>query len=363
MDRAVQGARRAGRRNACGGLAFAAALVATLALAPWAVATAPSNDSMASPFNVDLSGGEVSQSTAEATAEANEPLTEFGAGVCDSRKMVATAWFRILGNGGTVSIDTFTSNFDTVMAVYPAPTPTLENAVTCNDDAAGHGQQSAVSFPSVAGKAYLVQVGGCKACGTFDAGDLKMHVSATAPEAVPPAVPPPPPPTPTPTTVVVAPPDTDGDGIPDSKDLCPAVKPAVDANNDGCQDAPKHILSSLGFALRGTAMTSVELTLVPRGARVAVSCSRCVRRRAGRTRAFKKYAFTAKKAGTQSLGGVNGLRLARGKRLVIVVTSAGMYGRKITVVGVPSRKAGYQRTRRCLAVGSTTRQVPCASDK
>jgi hypothetical protein len=343
-------------------VALAIAIVAALALAPWAVAAAPSNDSFASPFNVDLSGGEVSQSTVEATAEANEPLTEFGAGVCGTRKMVATAWFRILGNGGTVSIDTFTSNFDTVMAVYPAPTPTLENAIACNDDAAGHGQQSAVSFLSVAGNAYLIQVGGCKACGTFDAGDLRMHVSATAPEAPPPVVPPPAP-TPTPTTVVVAPPDTDADGIPDSKDLCPAVKPSLDANNDGCQDAPKHILSSLGFALRGTSMTSVELTLVPRGARVAVSCSRCVRRRAGRTRAFKKYAFTAKKAGTQTMGGVNGLRLARGKRLVIVVTSRGMYGRRITVVGVPGRKQGYRRTRRCLAVGSTTRQVPCASDR
>ena len=167
-------------------------LLVVLALAAPAFA-APSNDNQASPFNVDITTGDpvTLASTADATIEAGEFLTPAGAGVCNpgARKMEATTWYRILGNGGTVSIDTAGSNFDTVLAVYGLPA-SLDDGLPCNDDATG--QTSAVSFPSAAGRAYLVQVGGCSGCGTTSIGSLVMHVSATDPP-LPPAPPPPPP--------------------------------------------------------------------------------------------------------------------------------------------------------------------------
>ncbi len=345
-------------------LALAASMLVSVAAAPSAFAITPSNDRWESPFNVDLAGGDVTVDSREAFAQTGEPLTEFGTGVCNEHQMVATTWYRILGNGGTVSVDTFGSNFDTIIAVYPAPTPTLENSIACNDDAGGT-IQSAASFASVAGSAYLVQVGGCRLCGTNDAGDMVMHVSATAPEQPNPVVVTPPP---VQQTVVVPPPDSDGDGITDAKDTCPTQKPSVDANNDGCQDPPKRILSELKYKfnpyrrlgrVRGQALTRVRLTLVPAGARIRVTCARCQKADSrGRTRKFRTFTQTAKRDGSQSMPRLNRVLLPRGGRLVVVVTRPTQLGRRIIV---RVNRGDPTDSRACLAVGSTTRRVACSS--
>jgi hypothetical protein len=76
-----------------------------------------------------------------------------------------TVWYRVQGTGGTVTVDTAGSNFDTVAAAYTAaggayvPVPGA-----CIDDVAlepvGRSLQAAISFATVAGTWYYVQVGG-----------------------------------------------------------------------------------------------------------------------------------------------------------------------------------------------------------
>jgi hypothetical protein len=346
------------------------AVLAGLVLAPGALAVPPSNDPFSSPFNVDAASGiPVTccgvNTTVEATTEAGEPLTPTGSGVCiigaTERTMVRTTWYRVVGNGGTMSVDTAGSDFDTVIAVYNAPTPVL-GSQPCSDDANGT-QQSALSFATAAGAAYLIQVGGCNTCGGLpDFGNLVMHVSQTDP---PVPVPPPPPPPPPP--VVITPPDSDGDGIPDSRDPCPATRPTRDANNDGCQDKPIRILSDLkydgrfirsGGVVRGIALSRVRLTRVPAGAVVRVSCATCRRATSGGTRAFRTFSFTARKTGTQTIGRLNRVQLVRGKQIVVVVTQPDHLGRKI-VARMVGRRDNVKLT--CLAVGSRTKRVACST--
>ena len=354
------------RRQSRGARLLAAAAATALGLfaaAPAALA-APTNDAINLPFNVELNGGPVTINggTFGATYQAadtyppdGEPLTPGGPGACSGREMVATTWYRVLGNGGTLSINTSGSNFDTVIAVYAAPTPTLPGALACNDDVGGGNVTSAVSLPSVAGRAYLIQVGGCSGtgCGAVE-GNIVLNVTATEP-AGPGIITLPPP----------LPPDNDGDGIPENgQDKCPGVKPTRDENKDGCQDPPRAILSRFGFqaqplgnrrAVRAVRISRAELTLAPQGARVKVSCSRC-----RRARGFRSFSFTAKRSGTQRIGRLSGVQLLRGGRLTVVVTSPERLGRKIVVT--LGRRGPNANRYSCLAAGSRTRRVTCPAE-
>lgn len=343
--------------------AAASALLALLVLAP-AARAAPTNDSVGQPYNVELNGGPVTINggTIGATYQApdtwpaaeGEPLTPGGPGTCGGREMVATTWYRILGNGGTVSINTTGSSFDTVIAVYPAPTPTLSGLLACNDDASTGILTSAMSIQSEAGRAYLIQVGGCTGtgCGAYE-GHLVLNVTATA---APPVE------APAPIFVPQLPPDSDADGVPDNgQDKCVGLKPTRDANKDGCQDKPKRILSDLSYdfrylrsrgAIRGIRLSLVKLTRAPKGARVSVRCTRC------RKRGLRSHSFTAKRVGTQPMGRLNGVQLLRGARLTVIVTRAEHLGRRI-VVTMGSRRDVVKLS--CLAEGSGTRRVPCST--
>ena len=103
--------------------------------------------------------------------ESGEPLT------CSLVSMESTAWYRVPGGpAGPVTLTTDGSDFDTVLAVYPANGPLAP--ITCNDDAGG-GTTSEVTFTAQGGVAYLVQVGGCTgnaACGDSEGFiDLTMY--------------------------------------------------------------------------------------------------------------------------------------------------------------------------------------------
>lgn len=342
--------------------AVAAATLGMFVAAPSALAV-PNNDNVQVPFNVDLNGGPVTINggTIGATYEVNEPLTPGGTGACSGRTMISTTWYRVIGNGGTVSVNTTGSNFDTVISIYDARTLALDDGLPCNDDNAG-ALTSAVSFASTAGRAYLIQAGGCfgNGCGP-DQGNIVLNVTATDP---PPAGTPPP-------VVVPAPPppDADGDAIPENgQDRCPAVKPTRDIDKDGCQDKPQRILADLTYnyspyrrsgVIGGLALKKVQLTRVPRSATVRVSCARCLKADArGRTRRFRAYAFTAKRSGVQAMGRLNRVLIPRGATLKVVVTSAERLGRRITV------RAGRLEpieTPSCLATGSAVARIPCSA--
>ncbi len=101
------------------------------------------------------------QSTTGATTEAGEPS------MCAS--WGATVWFRFTApSSGMITVDTFGSDYDTVLAAYPLGSNTQ---LACNDDAGGG--QSQISFPVSAGSVYELQVGGYGGV----TGNLKLDVS------------------------------------------------------------------------------------------------------------------------------------------------------------------------------------------
>ena len=87
-----------------------------------------------------------------------------------------TLWYAIEGTGGPITLDTAGSDFDTVAAVYTSDGSAWEE-VACVDDvpvgSIGLSFQSAVTWESVAGVTYYVQVGGFD--GEF--GRLRIAVS------------------------------------------------------------------------------------------------------------------------------------------------------------------------------------------
>jgi hypothetical protein len=92
-----------------------------------------------------------------------------------------TVWYTIVGTGGPVTVDTAGSDFDTVVAVYTSdgaggftPVPGA-----CVDDVPiqpfGRTLQAAVTWDTVAGTTYYVQIGGFPE--SFPYGNLRVAVS------------------------------------------------------------------------------------------------------------------------------------------------------------------------------------------
>lgn len=74
-----------------------------------------------------------------------------------------TVWYTVTGTGGSITVDTAGSDFDTVIAVYEGA-PDEGETVACVDDTPieplGRTLQGAVTFPTVAGTTYWIQIGG-----------------------------------------------------------------------------------------------------------------------------------------------------------------------------------------------------------
>ena len=74
-----------------------------------------------------------------------------------------TVWYRVNGTGGSITVDTAGSDFDTVIAAYEGA-PDAGATVACVDDTEvepfGRTLQASVTFPTVAGTTYWVQIGG-----------------------------------------------------------------------------------------------------------------------------------------------------------------------------------------------------------
>jgi hypothetical protein len=139
---------------------------AELAL-PGPAADAPTNDNFANAIVASSTPFTDTRSTAGATTEAGEPLP------CGL--MGATMWYRfVTGSTATISADTTTSNYDTVIAVYHGTTLAGLTNDACNDDSGGT-LQSSVSFTGGANTYYL-QVGGFNG----NTGTAVVHLSFSA---------------------------------------------------------------------------------------------------------------------------------------------------------------------------------------
>ena len=169
----------------------------------------------------------------------------------------------------------------------------------------------------------------------------------------------------------VSPRDSDGDGILDSADHCPTVKPTVDADHDGCQDpnpvanALKKIDADVKYEwgkwrhnkrVVGAALTSVRIKNLPAGSLVQATCRGCRAFHSGKTRPFKAYKSTAKKSGDLKIAQLTNTLVPIGKRLVVVITRPGRIGIRTQIVMGRKRPKQFDG---CLAAGSTKTSVAC----
>src|SRR5262245_5795267 len=116
------------------------------------------------------------------TVQTGEPLTP-GNGTCGGVSMVKTHWYRFTADGLRTTVSTAGSSFDTVIEAYQtAGTPTFANSVEfCSDDVSSTDHTSRLSFDTVRGATYLVQVGGCSGTGCgADEGAISI-VASTPP--------------------------------------------------------------------------------------------------------------------------------------------------------------------------------------
>ena len=147
-DRAAPQQRAARQQTAAKKRAPAQAM--SQALQPLA---APANDDFADAIALQGQSGTVTGINVDATAEPGEPAHAFvGA--------FSSVWYTLTPNQSVVIIlDTFGSDFDTLLAVYTGNRVNDLVEVTSNDDA-GEGLQSQVGFLAEAGTTYRIAVDG-----------------------------------------------------------------------------------------------------------------------------------------------------------------------------------------------------------
>src|SRR5439155_12529903 len=120
----------------------------------WTVASAAtSNDSFANATTVSGATGTTSGTTVGMTKEAGEPNHAGNAGG-------HSIWYRWTApSGGSMTIDTFGSTFDTLLAAYTGSSVASLGAVAADDDAGGV-LQSQIGFTAVSGTTYSIAVDG-----------------------------------------------------------------------------------------------------------------------------------------------------------------------------------------------------------
>ncbi len=142
----------------------------------------PANDDMDKATTVSVSSASFAstytQNTTGATVAVDDPYF-----ACVSRQGYHTVWYRItpLVNS-RLTIDTFGSNYDTILAVWTGPRGLL-SSVGCNDDS-GSGAQSRVVADVYPGVTYYIEIAGFR---TDSYGNLTLNVSSntTVPTTTP----------------------------------------------------------------------------------------------------------------------------------------------------------------------------------
>ncbi len=132
--------------------------------------SAPVNDDFADRITISGPTGRTTGSNVEATLEPNEPVHHhFSAG--------RSVWWQWQAPAdGTAVIDTFGSNFDTILAVYTGSSLQSLQLVASNDDAP-HTLQSRVEFAATGGTVYQVAVAGYSGA----SGNINLNWNLTLP--------------------------------------------------------------------------------------------------------------------------------------------------------------------------------------
>jgi len=133
-------------------------------------ATLLSRDSRTSPEAISPGEhGGARWNTGSDTVESGEPNTATGAGCGPSGKRAgSTSWAQVTGYGGPITVTTqepdggVSTKYDSILFVYPHGSDT---SIACNDDFDINDDlvslQAEVTFDSVAGQLYDIQVGAC----------------------------------------------------------------------------------------------------------------------------------------------------------------------------------------------------------
>jgi hypothetical protein len=140
---------------------------------------APVNDAPEGAIALEL-GDRFNVRTGGTAAEAEVPIETCDQGIFDN--FGHTLWYTIEGTGGTITIDTAGSNFDTVIAAYVQDGDALIE-IACNDDVflepIGSSFQGALSGETELGQSYWIQVGGFLPFfgGEAESGRLRLQVT------------------------------------------------------------------------------------------------------------------------------------------------------------------------------------------
>jgi C1A family cysteine protease len=119
----------------------------------------PVNDAFSAAKKIDSPGGPVTYTdmviTRSATNEAADPLFPLAKKIQGSN----TVWYQFIPSyTGTVSMNTLGSSYDTLLAVWSG-TPGAFKLVKWNDNASASKKQSSLSFNTVKGTSYFVEIG------------------------------------------------------------------------------------------------------------------------------------------------------------------------------------------------------------
>jgi len=156
-------------------------------------APAATNDDYAARAAI-AAGGSDARSNVGATIEAAERLTANdpdgngcgadGTAARTGTRLNGSLWWKFTGDGGPMTVATHGSTFDTIVAVHDT---TTGGVLGCNDDVGRVGSAdgrvtSELTRPTIAGREYAVQVGGCSGkCSIPTAGIANLRVSAAPP--------------------------------------------------------------------------------------------------------------------------------------------------------------------------------------
>ncbi len=146
--------------------------VASSALTVAAATTTSStvtNDNFANATLLSGTSLTVTGSNVGATKESGEPFIAGNAG----GKSVWYAW--TAPSSGTVSLNTFGSNFDTLLGVFTGTSVSQLTAIAANDDAGRGTLDSAVVFRATAGTTYMIAVDGYRGA----AGSITLNLAET----------------------------------------------------------------------------------------------------------------------------------------------------------------------------------------
>ena len=133
----------------------------------------PANDEPSGATVIGTLPFRTTQDTTMATTSAVDPVHSCSTGGRDSN----TVWFRWVATfTGRLRVDTFGSNYDTVLAAYTGSTSPGQE-LACNDDTGGTFQ-SRIEFAVTSGQSYLIQVSDWSGPG---GGTLVLNVRGVVP--------------------------------------------------------------------------------------------------------------------------------------------------------------------------------------